>query len=288
MSATVMRLAQGTAEWLAHRAKYRNASETPAVVGVSPWQTPYQLWLERKGRLERPVTPAMRRGRELEAAARAAYERLTGLVFQPLVLVDGEYSASLDGITLEGDLMLEIKCPVKGRDSSLWQAAEAKQLPDFVFWQVQHQLMVASAELAHVFVFDGSRGVLVEQRPEPATWDTLRRDWDAFWRCLAEDSPPPLSERDTRERGDAEWRSAAEAYLRAKTQADVSEAALEQAKGALVRLASHPRESGFGVSVTQFWKRGAVDYRSVPALKGVDLEAYRKESRLEVRVTPTG
>jgi hypothetical protein len=37
----------------------------------------------------------MRRGRELEAAARAAYERLTGLVMEPLVLVEGEYSASL-------------------------------------------------------------------------------------------------------------------------------------------------------------------------------------------------
>jgi hypothetical protein len=38
------------------------------------------------------------------------------------------------------------------------------------------------------------------------------------------------------------------------------------------------------VSVTQFWKRGAVDYKKIPVLKGVDLEAYRKESRMEVRV----
>lgn len=39
------------------------------------------------------------------------------------------------------------------------------------------------------------------------------------------------------------------------------------------------------MSVTRFWKKGAVDYKKVPALKGVDLEAYRKESRLEVRVS---
>ena len=29
----ILKLVQGTPEWLEHRRKYRNASETPAVVG---------------------------------------------------------------------------------------------------------------------------------------------------------------------------------------------------------------------------------------------------------------
>jgi putative phage-type endonuclease len=281
---TILKLTQGTPEWLEHRRKYRNASETPAVMGVSPWQTPYQLWLERTGRGKRPVTAAMKRGLELEVAARAAYERLTGLVLQPLVLVDGEYSASLDGITLEGDLVLEIKCPMRGRDSSLWQAVEGKALPEPYFYQVQHQLMVASAELAHVYVFDGERGVLVEQKPQPAAWEQIRRDWDAFWKFIAEDLPPPLSDRDCHKREDPEWKAAAETYLRAKQQAELSAADLEKAKETLVALTSHPSESGCGVSVSQFWKRGSVDYRRVPQLAGVNLDAFRKEGRLEVRI----
>ena len=284
MSATIMRLAQGGAEWLEHRRKYRNASETPAVVGVSPWQTAYQLWLERTGRQQRPVTPAMKRGLELEAAARAAYEMLTGLFMEPLVLVDGEYSASLDGITLEGDLIVEIKAPWRGRESPLWQAVEANELPEYIAVQVQHQLMVASAQLAHVFVYDGQAGVLVEQRPKPESWPRIRRGWDEFMPYVTSDTPPPLTKRDAREREDAAWRAAAETYLRAKREADASEVALEGAKNALVALASHPSEAGCGVSVTQFWKKGAVDYKRVPALKDMDLEPYRKESRLEVRV----
>jgi hypothetical protein len=44
----------------------------------------------------------MLHGTQLEPAARAAYEHLTGLIMRPLVLVDGEYSASLDGMTLVG------------------------------------------------------------------------------------------------------------------------------------------------------------------------------------------
>ena len=63
---------------MAHRSQYRNASETPAVLGVSPWVTPYQLWLQRTGRAQAAVNPAMLRGRELEPLAREAYEQLTG------------------------------------------------------------------------------------------------------------------------------------------------------------------------------------------------------------------
>jgi putative phage-type endonuclease len=121
----ILKLVQGTFEWHAHRAQSRNASETPAVLGVSPWQTPYQLWLLKTGRAEQKVTAPMIRGTELEPAARAAYEIKTGNLMEPLVLADGDYSASLDGITLVGDLILEIKCPYKGQTSKLWQTVEA-------------------------------------------------------------------------------------------------------------------------------------------------------------------
>jgi putative phage-type endonuclease len=281
---TILRLAQGTPEWLEHRRKYRNASETPAVVGVSPWVTPYALWLERTGRAQRPVTPAMRRGRELEAAARGAYERLTGLVMEPLVLVDGEYSASLDGITLEGDLIVEIKCPMQGRGSPLWQAVQEKQLPEFVFYQVQHQLMVTGARIGHLYVFDGSEGLLVEVKPEERGWNRIRSDWDVFMSFIAEDQPPPLCDHDTRKREDEAWRQAAEAYIRAKQDADVAAEALNVARDRIVSLARHPSETGFGVTALRYWRRGGIDYKTISALHGVDLERYRGAGREEVRL----
>ncbi len=111
---TIVKLVQGSAEWHEHRRNYRNASETPIVLGVSPWQTPYQLWQTKLGLIEPEVTAAMLRGTELEPAARAAYEARTGLVMQPLVLIDGEYSASLDGLTLGGDRCRRDQVPVQG------------------------------------------------------------------------------------------------------------------------------------------------------------------------------
>jgi predicted phage-related endonuclease len=43
MMSAIVKLVQGSPEWHAHRAQYRNASETAIVMGESPWQTPYQL-----------------------------------------------------------------------------------------------------------------------------------------------------------------------------------------------------------------------------------------------------
>ena len=39
------------------------------------------------------------------------------------------------------------------------------------------------------------------------------------------------------------------------------------------------------MSVSRYWKTGAVDYKKVPELAGVDLEQYRGAEREETRVT---
>lgn len=281
----IIRLTQGSPEWLAHRQLHRNASETAAVLGLSPWTTPYQLWLQRTGRANQAVNAAMARGTALEGAARLAYEEKTGHVMQPLVIVDGEYSASLDGITFDGELVVEIKCPMRGRESSLWQEAAAGKLPVHYYWQVQHQLMVCAAQQAHVYVFDGSEGILLEQVPEPPCWPSIRQGWDAFMACVREDRPPALKEGDTLVRSDEAWLQAAGDYRRCKKEADDAGAELELAKDRLVALASSTSESGAGVTVTRYWKQGSVDYKRVPGVDGVDLDQYRGKAREEVRVT---
>jgi putative phage-type endonuclease len=282
---TIIKLVQGSAEWHEHRRKHRNASETPVILGVSPWQTPYRLWQIKLGLVEPEVTPAMLRGTELEPAARAAYEALTGNVMQPLVIVDGEYSASLDGIQLDGGRMLEIKCPFRGRDSTLWKTVEAGRLPEHYQWQVQHQLMVTKAELADVYVFDGTEGIQLEVMPDPNAWPQIQAAWDAFMRCITDAQAPPLTARDTRVRDDPEWLSAAAAFLELRTAYDEPSTKFEAARASLVGLAAHAKEQGGGVAVTRLWKRGNVEYKRVPELAGVDLEQYRGAAREEVRIT---
>ena len=281
----IVRLTQGSAEWLAYRLDKRNASESAAVLGLSPWTTPYQLWQAKTGRLVQPVTMAMQRGTDLEPAARRAYEDDTGLVMQPLVLEAGFYSASLDGQTLDGDLILEIKCPLRGIRSDLWQDVAAGQVPEHYMAQVQHQLMVSGAATAHLWVYDGERGLLHTIERDDDLMAHICAAWDVFQDYLDSDTPPPLTEADTVIRTDTAWSEAAEAYTAVKREAEAMTLRLEAARQAVIALAQHPREQGAGVTVTRFWKQGNVDYKRVPALQGLDLDLYRGKTREEVRVS---
>lgn len=283
-------LKQGSAEWLAHRQQYRNASETPAVMGVSPWMTPYQLWELRTGRQQQEVTYPMERGLRLEPAARAAYEEMTGHVVQPITLVDGGYSASLDGLTFDGSLLLEIKCPVRGASSTLWEQVSQGEVPEHYRLQVQHQLMVSGAEQAELFVYDEDlgKGIALPIHADPESHEAIRAAWDRFMPHLEADTPPELTERDRVVRDDPDWLEAAEAFTQRKLALDAAKSAADEARAALLELADHPSVTGGGVTVTRFVRKGSVDYRKAAGYAGVDVEDYRRAGTMDARVTIGG
>jgi hypothetical protein len=227
----------------------------------------------------------MRHGKTQEPAARRAYEALTGAVMEPQVLVRGDYSASLDGLSLDGRVPLEIKCPVRGRRSELWQDVLAGVIPLHYRFQVQHQLMVSKAALGHLFVFDGEQGLIADVEPDPDAWIAIRDAWDVFMRHVETDQPPPLVEADTLYRDEPEWPAAAQRFIACKQRCDEAEAELAKAREALLALRRYGREEGAGVQVTRFMRAGTVDYKRVPALAGVDLEPYRGAGREEVRTS---
>jgi len=282
----IVQLQQGSPEWHEHRRTHRNASETATVLGLSPWQTAYQLWAEKTGRAQpQAPTAAMEHGTRMEPAARAAYEERTGLVMEPLVLVDGENSASVDGMTLDGRLILEVKCPAKGKASALWQAVSSGEVPEHYRWQLQHQLMVSGAELAHLFVFVEDDAVLLEHAPDRESWNVLRQAWDEFMQFVNSDTPPPLTDRDTVVRADEAWAEAAREYIALSDQADEIGDKLIEAKKTLMGLARHSSEQGAGVAVSTFWKSGTVNYRRMIAALNIDPEPFRGPARQETRIS---
>lgn len=144
--------------------------------------------------------------------------------------------------------------------------------------------MVSGAQTGNLYVFAGHEGLLREVTPDRATWPRIQAAWDEFMQHIRSDTPPPLTERDKVQRSDPAWQEAAERYLALKAEADRLSDQVDAAKAALIGLAEQPSESGFGVAVTRFWKQGSVDYKKVPELAAVDLEAYRGKGREEVRV----
>lgn len=182
----IVDLEQGTPAWLAWRASRRMASESCSLLRCSPWypRTPYDLWQVKSGRGEVRVTPAMARGVELEATARALYEVERRDLMVPYV-IDGEggYAASLDGLSFDGDRVLEVKIPWKGTASRLWAEASAGRVPKHYQVQVQHQIMASGAEWVDfsVYAADAHRLAIVEVRPDLGMQARIRTAWDAFW-----------------------------------------------------------------------------------------------------------
>ena len=65
--------------WLAQREKGIGSSEVGTILGVNPWETPYQLWRRKKGLSPRvEENEAMRAGRILESAVATYFEQESG------------------------------------------------------------------------------------------------------------------------------------------------------------------------------------------------------------------
>jgi len=78
MATTIIRPATH-AEWLANRTQGIGSSEVSTIVGVNPYQTPYQLWRQKKG-LDAPIEQnmPMRLGHLLEDAVSMLWSEETG------------------------------------------------------------------------------------------------------------------------------------------------------------------------------------------------------------------
>ena len=78
MSNTVIR-PKDRAEWLEYRKDGIGSSEVATILGLNPWETPYQLWRRKKG-LDAPKdeTFAMKAGHYLEDAVSQFWADATG------------------------------------------------------------------------------------------------------------------------------------------------------------------------------------------------------------------
>lgn len=68
-----------TKEQLEERKRGIGASEAAAVLGLNPYRTPLEVWMQKKGLIETIETPAMRLGTRLEPVIAEMYQEATGL-----------------------------------------------------------------------------------------------------------------------------------------------------------------------------------------------------------------
>lgn len=142
----VHELLQGSPAWHDYRAKHFNASDTPAMMGLSKYKTRTQLLSERKTGLTEDVSSLTHRlfadGHRFEALARPYAEKLIGDDLYPVTGSLGKFSASFDGLTLDETVALEHKT----LNDPIRECLVATDLDEMYLLQMEHQLMVSNAE----------------------------------------------------------------------------------------------------------------------------------------------
>jgi putative phage-type endonuclease len=273
----IERLEQNTPEWLRWRLEGIGSSDAPVIMGEAAFKTRRLLWAIKTGRArEFAGNPASRRGHALEHTARVAYEREFGVQMEPLCLVHGKLEwmrASLDGLSFEGSIVLEIKCPLNVSDQN---AALQGRVPSHYYGQLQHQLEVTGAEEAHYWSFDGRAGRLVRIRPDRDYTKRLVDEEGEFWRRVKENRWPEIDDKEIDMSSDSRWRSVALQYRQAKARLDTATTQERKLRIILGRMATGRRSFGCGVEVLKSFRRGTVDYAMIPQLSGVNLEKFRK------------
>ncbi len=172
---------QSSGEWLAWRRGGIGASDAPVIMGLSPWQKEGELLLLKTGqKAERPANDAMERGKRLEPVARQAYIEHSGIAVEPLCVQSRQNAwmrASLDGLSADGQHVIEIKCPGE-KDHSL---AATGNVPGKYYPQLQHILAVTG--LAEIFYWSFRFGhtVLLKVDRDEAFIDALIEKEVAFW-----------------------------------------------------------------------------------------------------------
>ncbi|VVP23271.1 hypothetical protein PS896_03954 [Pseudomonas fluorescens] len=180
-------VAQGSAEWHALRAQHFTASEAPAMMGASKYQTRTDLLTMKKTGITPEVTQAQQyifdKGHATEALARPLVEVMIGEELYPVVGTDGNLLASMDGATMLGETLFEHKL----WNESLVAQVKAGELDPHYYWQLEQQLLVSGAERVIFVCSDGTAEnfVHMEYRPVAGRAAQLVEGWKQFEADLA-------------------------------------------------------------------------------------------------------
>jgi len=182
-------------DWLEKRQKGIGGSDAPAVCGLSPWKTPYQVYLEKRGEAQpQEDNDSMFWGRTLEPVIRQRYADVTGrtVTVPQNVLSHPSYDwmlGSLDGMTDDGRV-LEIKT---ARLPVGWGEPGTDEIPEAYACQVQHYLTVTKLSVADVAVLIGGSDFRIYEVPaDPELQDLIIEQEAAFWDMVQSGTPPDV------------------------------------------------------------------------------------------------
>ena len=199
-----------TPEQIAERKSGIGGSDLACVLGLSPWRSPVDVWLEKTGQNAVAVeeTPAMYWGSQLEELVAREYARRTGRVVSrvnktlrhPELPLVGHIDRAVGEIgerpVLFGKIVSErlLECKTaSGFGKGDWGAEGTDEIPMYYACQVQHYMGLTGCEVCDLAVlFDGRDfqvfTVALDRELVNNMWG-IAAEWWA--RHVTADTPPP-------------------------------------------------------------------------------------------------
>lgn len=183
---------QSRIEWLKERQSGIGGSDVAAILGLSKWRTPLDVYNSKVGEVtDEEDNVSMEWGRRLEPIIRQAYADKTGRAVEcpGHLFRSAEHPfmiANVDGMC--ADRILEIKTARTGAD---WGEEGTDEIPEYYLTQVQHYMTVTGKELCDVAVLIGASDFqiyTVKNDPELAA--LLIKEEEKFWECVQNRTPP--------------------------------------------------------------------------------------------------
>lgn len=196
----------GDAEWT----KLMTASKVAAVLGLSPWQSPYSLWHEMRGDVERPETnDQQRRGTYLEAGVlawwRDQHPDIDDWTDQPEYALGDWAAATPDRDAFidcehenRGDCTNDCHVLVEAKTASYdddWGDPGTDAIPAYYYAQVMWQMHVSGIHTCYIPVLTSrlrfAEYVVHYDADDGAAMERLCRE---FYDSLSGAEPPALDE----------------------------------------------------------------------------------------------
>ena len=177
-------------------------SDIPAIMGVSPWKTSFQLWEEKiSGKNETRDNSAMKYGREMEPIIRKEVEKKTGVTLEAVKITHPSKPwlwASLDGYNRDENIVSEFKTASK--EDHL--RAISGNIPEKYWPQVQGQMEVVGVDsLIYCSYYDGDFEILKVKKDRGYCEDMIFKV-EMFWEAVVLQTPP---EGYRCKKGDEQW-----------------------------------------------------------------------------------